>query len=176
MSVLIVDDEPALLRLMQRSLRSPELEVLTANGGPDALALLRRRTVDVILSDIDMPEMTGFDLLAILRREHPTVIRMIFTAAATTERAVAAINDGEVARFFVKPIDVEQLRATLLSFRDRVHRVRREAEQMRHRARVDALVGWAENRFPGSTEIARDESGAIVVDRAAYALVFGSTR
>jgi len=175
-SVLIVDDDTAMLRALGRALRRQELEVLTALSAAEALSLLRRRNVDILLTDIDMPGMNGFELLSIVRREHPSAIRMMFTGDATAERALAAINEGEVARFFVKPISADQLSATLLSFRDRVHRVRRETEERLERARIDALTAWAENRFPGVTEIPRDATGAMVVDRAAYELVFTRRR
>jgi two-component system probable response regulator PhcQ len=172
LSVLIVDDDVTLLRTLSRGLRGGGLELLTATDPAEALELLRKRSFDVILSDMDMPGMTGLELLAVVRREHPSTIRMMITADATTERALAAINEGEVARFFVKPVDTEVLRATLLSFRDRVDRVRHETQQRRERARIDALNAWAENKFPGSTQIARDEDGAIIVDHTAYDLVF----
>ncbi len=172
LSVLLVDDDAALLRALARNLRGTDLEIVTASSGEDALAVLQKRSVDIILSDVDMPGMSGLALLGILRREHPSIVRMMITGDATTERALAAINEGEVARFFVKPVGIDALRATLLSFHDRVHRVRRETEQRRERARIDALNAWAANEFPGSTEIARNKNGAIIVDRAAYELVF----
>jgi len=171
-SVLLVDDNAAVLRALSRTLRDDELEVYTAADADDALEVLRKHLIDIILTDIDMPGMSGFELLAIVRREFPDMIRMMLTGDATTERAVAAINEGEVARFFPKPVDGAALRATLLSFRDRVHRVRRDIERRREQARVKALTAWAENNFPGVTELARDKSGAIIVDRAAYDLVF----
>jgi DNA-binding NtrC family response regulator len=170
-SVLLVDDDAALLRALARTLRCEELEVFAASGGEEAIAFLRRRAVDIILTDIDMPGMSGLELLSVVRREHPAIVRMMITGDATTERALAAINEGEVARFFVKPVDGGALRASLLSFRDRVHRVRREAEERSERARIDALRAWATNKFPGSTEIPRDKNGAVIVDRASYELV-----
>lgn len=172
-SVLLVDDEPAVLRSLGRALHTEEIEVFTASNADEALAFLARKPVDVIVSDIDMPGRSGLELLKIVRHEHPAIIRMLITGAATTDRALSAINEGEVARFFVKPFDVGMLRDTLLSFHDRIDRVRNETIERMERARADALHAWAENTFPGTTEIPRDASGAMLVDRAAYHAVFG---
>lgn len=175
-SVLLVDDDPALLRALVRCLRGDEIDVLTANGTDEAIALLRRRPTDVLISDIDMPGRSGLELLDVVRQEHPSVIRMLITGAATTDRALSAINEGEVARFFVKPFAPRMLRETILSFRDRIDRVRRETVERMERARIDALRSWAERAFPGTTEIARDRDGTMRVDRAAFDVVFRARR
>jgi two-component system, probable response regulator PhcQ len=175
-TVLLVDDDPALLRALVRGLRDPGIEVLTASNADEALSLLRKKPFDVIISDIDMPGRSGLELLNIVRHEHPSVIRMLVTGAATTDRALSAINEGEVARFFVKPFAPKMLRETILSFADRIDRVRRDTVERMERARIDALRGWAERTFPGSTEIARDQDGAMRVDRAAFEAVFRARR
>lgn len=173
MSVLVVDDDPALLKALIRGLRADtELAVYGASHADEALAVLNRRAIDVIVSDIDMPGITGLELLSIVRREHPGTLRMLITGEATTERALAAINEGEVARFFVKPFSVKLLRDTVMSFRDRVDRVRCETIEKRDRTRADSLRSWAEKTFPGVTEIARTKSGAMIVDRSAHEVVF----
>lgn len=174
LSVLLVDDDPALVRALVRGLRTDkQLDLITASNAEEALVLLGRSAVDIIVSDIDMPGINGLELLNIVRREHPDVVRMLITGEATTERALSAINEGEVARFFVKPFSVRLLRDTLFSFRDRVERVRREKIEKRDRVRADALKNWAEKTYPGVTEIARNAAGAMIVDRAATELVFG---
>lgn len=172
-AVLLVDDDAALLRALIRGLRGDkDLELYGAGNANEAILLLRRRAIDVIVSDIDMPGISGLELLSIVRREHPATVRMLITGEATTERALAAINDGEVARFFVKPFSVKLLRDTLLSFADRVERVRRETVEKRDRARADSLRTWAEKTFPGVTEIARTTDGEMIVERGARDAVF----
>lgn len=175
-AVLLVDDDPALLRALGRGLRDPGIEVVTASNADEAISVLRRRPVDVITSDIDMPGRSGLELLNIVRREHPTIIRMLITGAATTDRALAAINEGEVARFFVKPFAPKMLRETILSFADRIDRVRRETVERMERVRIDALRAWADRTFPGTTEIAREPDGTMRVDRAAFRAVFRARR
>lgn len=177
LAVLFVDDDPALLRALLRGLRSETaFDMFTASNAQEALSVLRKQSVDVIVSDIDMPGMSGLELLSTVRREYPEVVRMMITGEATTERALAAINEGEVSRFFVKPFTVKAMHDTLLSFRDRVDRVRRDTINRRERARAESLCAWAEKTFPGVTEIPRNADGAMIVDRAADDLVFGSRR
>src|SRR5438552_10334436 len=84
-SVLFVDDEPAMLRAIERTLREAPFEVLTAGSGAVALSILATRMVDVLVSDIDMPEMNGIELVRRVRRKHPATLRMLLTGAATTD-------------------------------------------------------------------------------------------
>lgn len=171
MSVLLVDDEPSLLRVLARCLKGPALEVLCATNADEALALLAQRPMDVIVSDIDMPGLSGFELLSIVRREHPGTVRMLLTGHATTDRALAAINDGEVARFFAKPLEPDLFRQAIFAMGDRVRRSREEASARMREARVEVLRGWTERTFPGTCRFDRDESGALVVDAGAASLV-----
>jgi DNA-binding NtrC family response regulator len=171
MSVLLVDDEPALLRALARWLRCSSLDVSCASSADEALGVLARRSIDVLVSDIDMPGKSGFELLSIVRREHPSTVRMLLTGGATTDRALAAINEGEVARFFAKPLEPNVLRDSILAMSDRVRRMRQdESERMRH-ARIEALRSWAERTFPGTCEIDRDDRGALVVRDGAASLL-----
>ena len=175
-SVLLVDDDPALLRAVARALRDPELEVLTAGSAPEALEVLRRRPIDVLVSDIDMPGVSGLELIAIVRREFPATVRMLLTGAATSDRAIEAINEGEVARFLVKPFERDLFRAVLLGVRERIERGRDEALERTRRAQQDALFGWVESNFPGTTTVRRSAIGELVVDPGAIDLLLERLR
>jgi two-component system, probable response regulator PhcQ len=163
-SVLFVDDEPALLRAIERSVQDPLLEVLVAGGAKEALAILAARRVDVLVSDLDMPQMNGLELVKVVRREHPQTLRMILTGYTTIERALTAINEGEILRFFTKPFDLKLFRATILGLAQRIQREREEGEVAARRARAIELHAWIERSFPGATSIDRDERGRVVVD------------
>lgn len=107
--VLIVDDEPNVLAALKRSWGREQFEVLTAGSGDEALKTIRRRSVDLIVADHDMPEMTGVDLLTTVRREYPEIIRFMLTGKASVGVAADAINEGEVTRFYSKPIEAADL-------------------------------------------------------------------
>src|ERR1700722_12887424 len=95
-TILFVDDEPPLPPSIARALLGSPFDVLSANGAAEALALMRKRTGDVLVSDIDMPGMSGLDLVAVVRSEFPATLRMVLTGAGTMARTLEAINDGEV--------------------------------------------------------------------------------
>jgi len=105
-----VDDEPDILDALARTLRTAKCRFVLASSGREALGVLSRERVDLVISDIDMPDMTGLELLARARQHHPHAARVVLTGVASLETAVRAINDGEVQRFLTKPWEKEELR------------------------------------------------------------------
>ena len=111
--VLLVDDEPHVLSSLRRMLRAGPYEVVTAEGGAQALHLLRDVDPAVVLSDMRMPNMNGVELLAHVRQARPRAVRMILSAHADLESLIGAINEGAVHRFLSKPWRDADLRAAL---------------------------------------------------------------
>lgn len=102
--ILIVDDEPYVLRAIQRLLKSLSVEVLVASDGMQAIQELRQNSgVAVIISDQFMPGMSGADLLEHVREEHPDAVRVMLTGNNDLATAIEAINRGDVFRFVLKP-------------------------------------------------------------------------
>ena len=110
--ILLVDDEPEILFSLRGLLRR-EFDLHTAQGGAEALEVLRRQPVHVIMSDQRMPEMTGVELLRRARAECPEAIRIIFTGYADIKAVVDAINEGQIYRYLTKPWDPDELVALL---------------------------------------------------------------
>ena len=110
--ILIVDDEPANLRVLERLFRD-HYEVLVANSGAEALELLTRHDVAVLITDQRMPEMTGIELLKRTVDLRPRMVRMILTGYTDVEALVEAINCGNVYRYVTKPWNNEELRLTV---------------------------------------------------------------
>ncbi len=171
-TVLFVDDDAALLRSIVRSVRNGPFEVLSANGAGEALAILEARPIDVLVSDIDMPEMSGLDLVKLVRLEHPSTVRMLLTGAGTVERTLEAINEGEVYRFFNKPFDAELFRATMRTLVERLGSLRRNGVAEARAARVRELHRWVEDVFPGTLAVTQDDDGTVVVDPSSEHLAF----
>lgn len=114
-AVLIVDDEPKIYHALRRSLHREPYDILYAASGNEALRTLAERPVDVILADQNMPEMQGSVLLARVRQQYPDVVRMMLTGDARLETVMAAVNKGEIYRFFTKPCNEAEL---IISLRD----------------------------------------------------------
>ena len=106
-NVLLVDDSSTMRKIISRSLRQAGLdfgEILEAGDGLEALAVLEKESVDIVLSDINMPNMNGFQLLAEIKGDdklkHLPVLMV--TAEARKEDIVAAAQGG-AAGYIVKP-------------------------------------------------------------------------
>jgi putative nucleotidyltransferase with HDIG domain len=112
-AVLFVDDELNILKAVKRLLRNEPWEVLCASRPQEALELLDTSAVQVVVSDQRMPEMSGVDLLAVVRERHPDLVRMMLTGYTEMNVAVEAINRGEIFRLITKPWNDEELKATL---------------------------------------------------------------
>ncbi len=110
--ILIVDDEPANLRTLARLFRDT-YEVLTAESGDDALALLDKHDVALLITDQRMPGMTGIELLKKTVPLRPRMVRIILTGYTDVDALVEAINCGQVYRYVAKPWDNEELRLTV---------------------------------------------------------------
>ena len=112
-SVLFVDDEPNILKSLQRLLRNEDMNVLCAATGSEALRMLEESPAQVVVTDQRMPEMTGVELLSAVRQRHPEIIRMMLTGFTEIKVAVEAINQGEIYRLITKPWNDDELRATI---------------------------------------------------------------
>ena len=112
-TVLFVDDEVNILKAQQRLLRNQPMNVVTASRPEEALELLEKREVQVVVTDQLMPEMSGVDLLSTVRDRHPDIVRMMLTGYTDMTIAVEAINRGEIFRLMTKPWNDDELKATL---------------------------------------------------------------
>lgn len=102
-TVLFVDDEEKVLASLKRGLLDEPYEILFANSGKEALEILEQSQVQVIVTDMRMPEMDGLELLKTVKKEYPHIIRMVLSGYADTVTLLAAINHGEIFRFISKP-------------------------------------------------------------------------
>lgn len=127
-AVLVVDDEPNIVSALRRLLRANGYRVQTAPGGHEALALLEQAPVDLIISDMRMPEMNGAEFLRRSRTLVPEAVRILLTGYADIGSTIAAVNDGEIFRYISKPWNDESLLATL---RDGLERKQLERERDR---------------------------------------------
>jgi serine/threonine-protein kinase len=111
-SILFVDDEARVLTAMRAMFRR-DYDVHVANSGAEALEILRREAIDVVVSDQRMPEMTGVEVLREARDITPRTMRILLTGYADLGAIEEAINGSEVFRYLMKPCARDQLRETL---------------------------------------------------------------
>lgn len=106
--LLVVDDDPGLLKLLGMRLVSEGYSVLTAESGPEALRTLSRDKVDLVVSDLRMDEMDGLQLFSEIQKVQPGMPVIILTAHGSIPDAVAATQQG-VFSFLTKPVDKDAL-------------------------------------------------------------------
>lgn len=113
-TILVVDDELNIRRVLERAFTKEGYQVLTAEGGHQALRLLEEHPCDLMLTDVVMPDMTGLELLKRARQKHPHLQVILMTAYGTIPTAVEAMRAGAYD-FLTKPLDFEVLRKVVRS-------------------------------------------------------------
>lgn len=110
--ILAVDDEPNMRRLLEISLRQAGYVALSAANGKDALALMKAEQIDLIVSDLHMPGMSGIELLKQIRDDNETVPFIIVTAQGEISTAVDAMKLG-ASDYILRPFDLEVLEVAI---------------------------------------------------------------
>src|SRR5437867_9293536 len=106
--VLIVEDNEVFQRPLQRTLEAAGCEVVAVLSGEDALEVLERSAVDLLLTDHRLPGMDGLQLIARIKAKHPALAVIVMTAYGTTESAVEARRHG-ADDYLVKPFETPDL-------------------------------------------------------------------
>ena len=109
MTLLCIDDESSILRSLQRLFHRKPYKILVTDSAKNALKIIENTPVDVIISDMRMPEMDGATLLEKVAKSHPHTYRIVLSGFADFEATVAAINLGKINRFINKPWNNEEL-------------------------------------------------------------------
>lgn len=107
--VLVADDERSMRELLSIVLRREGCEVVLAESGREAVAVLERQAIDLVISDLKMPDMSGVDVLRVAKQVDPDVSAIVVTAFASTETAVEALRLG-ASDYLTKPFDVDELK------------------------------------------------------------------
>lgn len=110
--LLFVDDEQRVLNSMRIMFRR-QFDLYLASHGAEALDIIKRKDIDVIVADHRMPQMTGVEVLSQVRSLSPRTVRILLTGYADLDAVEGSINDGEVFRFLTKPCAPDQLRETV---------------------------------------------------------------
>jgi len=162
--ILIVDDDPNVLKALVRVLHDENYEVATAESALEAKARIEREKFQLIISDAIMPVTSGHELLAWVRERYPDIIRTMFTGKADLKAVMRAVNEGEIYRFFAKPWDPVELK---ISIRLGLEKYELEKERnillkviRQQRSELDRI----EEEFPGISSVKRDINDAVVVD------------
>lgn len=164
--LLIVDDEPEILKVLKRVFKTGY--AITATTDPvAAVELLERESFDMLISDIDMPSINGYELVSLARKLCPTAVRVLITGVGTMEGAIRAINEGEVHRYIPKPFTISFIREVVAEALARKNELDQVAEASQRAERRQRIAGELEAQHPGLTDFERDPDGAYLLDSLA---------
>lgn len=150
LSCLVVDDEPRLRQALVRLMQGDGFTCLEASSGQEALDLLDRHPVALVLSDLRMPGMDGSELLREMRMAHPDVAVIMLTAVAEAEAAVKCLSLGAMD-YLTKPFSYEEVRARAAQALEKRRLITENREyQERLEERVAAQARRIEELFLGS--------------------------
>ena len=153
-TILCVDDEVGILKALNRLLRRGGYRVLTAENGEHGLEILKKEPVNLIISDQRMPRMSGTEFLRLSRKIRPDAIQIMLTAYADMNAATAAINQGGICKFILKPWNDAQLLEAIKGELKRydLERKLEEYERNKEYAIIFGLAKLAESRDPETGE------------------------
>jgi two-component system, probable response regulator PhcQ len=165
-TILLVDDEVNVTEALKRSYRREPYTFVTATSAEAAQQILASQHVDVVVSDEQMPGMSGSEFLSKVRAQYPHTIRMILSGQASLEAAVRAINEGEVYRFFLKPCNPTDLLFTIQ--RALAHKQLEEQSRklLREFQRQAAILDKLKHTGEDLLRLDTDEQGAVLIDEA----------
>jgi two-component system response regulator PilR (NtrC family) len=141
--ILVVDDERSMQEFLEIFLRREGYEVATASDVDTAVALLESDEVDLVLTDMQMPEKSGLDLILAARGVSPETLVIVVTAFGTTDSAIAAMKEGAYD-YLTKPFKVDELRIVIekaLEKKVLARENRRLRREIRSRSRSRHMIG-----------------------------------
>lgn len=110
--ILVVDDEESIREFLEIMLRKEGYEVTVAEDGQKGLDIIKKKSFDLVISDLQMPNMTGLELLKNVKDQYPDMLFMMITAFGTTETAVEAMKLGAYD-YITKPFKIDEVRIVI---------------------------------------------------------------
>ncbi len=139
--LLIVDDEKEIREMLSRHFRFLGHEVLTAANGREALETMAETSIEVVISDIKMPELDGIDLLRAVRKEYPMTRVIMVTGYVTQENVLACMRHGAETCVYKPFEDLSELEVAVNEAADRMARWREKMVQLRRMKPAEGGAG-----------------------------------
>ncbi len=139
-TILLVDDEPAILSSLQRLLRGEQYRIFTAGSAEEGLAVLKEHPVQLVVADYILPKLNGSDFLKLVKQQYPDAVRVMISGFLDVAVLVDLVNQVEVYRFVAKPWQDDEFKTLVsdsLEYHDTQLAVRVQEQQAREQ--IEAL-------------------------------------
>ncbi len=166
--ILVVDDDPALRRLMQFNLTEQDFDVIVAATGEEGLRILAEQNIDVALTDLNLPDIAGIDLVRQSKEKSPGTEIIVITGYGSVEKVVAATKAGAFY-FLEKPVDFDELAILLektLERRQQNQELTRLRGQLAERSSYFDIIGRSkamETVYETIEGIAESEANILII-------------
>lgn len=162
-TILFVDDEERILRSL-KMLFMGKFKVKTTTDGHEAVEILQKETVHVLVSDQRMPNMTGVEVLREARNVSPNTMRLLLTGYSDLAAIVGSVNDGEIFRYINKPWKSEEIKSIIEQAAQIAIQLDNSAKQEKAKAQASAAAVAASKASTEKADVAEDALNILVLD------------
>ncbi|TMB15115.1 MAG: response regulator [Deltaproteobacteria bacterium] len=165
-TILVVDDEEQIRTALTSLLEREGYTVTSAEGPTEALEILRQQPIKLVISDHNMPDMSGIEFFRLIRERHPHVCRIMLTGDPERETIIRAVNEGEVYRFLPKPWNNTTIRVTVYFAFEAIQLEEENRRLVKALRRQLQFVRTLERDFPYLAALARQEEAELLLAQA----------
>lgn len=139
-SVLFVDDERNILGSLKRGLIDEEYKCFFCLTSEEALEILAKENISVIVTDIKMPGINGLELLKIVKENYPLIVRIVLSGYIQLPQVLAVVNQGDIFRFITKPWSLEKDLKPIIRQAIKYYNLERERQELHKRLEEQNLI------------------------------------
>jgi len=165
-NILLVDDEEMVRESLASTLSREGYKVHHADSGEGGLRVLKEQPIQLVISDHNMPQMSGVEFLKLVRERYPHVLRIMLTGDPDPQTIIRSINEGEVYRFIKKPWDNTMLRVTVYFAFETIQLEEENRRLIAALRRQMSFLRDLEQDFPYLAALTRDDDAALLLAEA----------
>jgi DNA-binding NtrC family response regulator len=161
-TILVVDDEELFIEYIKSMLSGESYNVVTASNGKQGLEILKKQSVNLVISEYKIPLMNGLEFLEKVRIIYPDILTVMVTDQADINLAIKAVNEAGVYKFLLKPWDDIDFKNTIKRTLESLQVIKERDELIRKVKTHEATLKDLEKRYPGITKVEKNEDGYIL--------------
>lgn len=161
-SILVVDDKELFIEYIQGVLSGENYNVITASSGKEGLEILKKQSVNMVISEYKIPLMSGLEFLEKVRIIYPDILTIMVTDQPDIKLAIKAINEAGVYKFLLKPWDDIDFKNAIKKTLESLQVIKERDGLIRKVKTHEATLNDLEKRYPGITKIEKDKDGYIL--------------